>query len=174
MPGSRYPAVSRGRVAHEDLDALLNDVIPFLNLEAERIRQLIQTPISIRFRIRSSEETFAGNLEVAVDNPEGAESYEGDSGGEKGRVDLMILFSLLALASSRGRKSVAQSFFDEAFEKQDQLGQRAVAALLRDTASQKSSVFVLSHSPLMLQADQEWRVAKGGVLSTGKAGFSSS
>jgi DNA repair exonuclease SbcCD ATPase subunit len=143
--------------------SLLNGAIPFLNNEARRIQQMLGTEMSVTFRIRGDGESFAGSLMTDVQNPRGAESYEGDSTGEKSRIDVIIMFSILALIGSRGQKSVAQSCFDESFEFLDQDGQKAVSTILRDIADRKSSVFVVSHHPMDLQADHRWIVDNGHV-----------
>lgn len=145
---------------------LLEMVIPSLNLEAARVREIIQTPMVVSFNLRGDEQSYAGTFEVNVENPTGASLYRGDSSGERRRVDVILLFSLLRLASTRGAKSFSQAVFDEPFENLDIQGQEAILRLLQMEAKTKSSLFVISHSASEIQSNvsKVWRVQKGGKI----------
>lgn len=146
---------------------LLQKAIPHLNKAAEEFRRILDTEIQVKFRINSSEEAYAGALSVDVTNPSGAESYEWDSRGERRRVDMLLLLSLLDIANTRGRKSIGQAFFDEAFESLDTSGQSGTVSLLRHVAKERSSIFVLTHSAAELagKVDKIWRVKDGELFT---------
>ncbi len=146
---------------------LLDRVVPSLNAEAARLCGLLETAMTVSFNVRGSDQSYAGTFEVKVENPMGAADYRGDSSGERRRVDLVILFSHLRLASSRGAKSFNQSIFDEPFENLDVSGQEAVLNLLTHESKNKSSTFVITHSAFELtnRAAQVWRVGRGGEIS---------
>lgn len=143
---------------------LLQNVLPFLNNEAKRIKEITRSNIAVTFRVRGDTETNAGALVIEAENPVGAESYEGDSAGERKMVDFTILFSLLALVGSRGQKAFAHGFFDECLDTLDEEAQAAVSRLLRSIADTKSSIFVLSHAKdnaMSGFADKQWSVTAG-------------
>lgn len=125
---------------------MVSAALPLLNKEAARVRALMGTSLDVAFELRDSQEAYAGSLVVSVKNPHGSPSYQGNSSGEHGRVDIIILLSLLSLAASRGRKAFSQCFFDEVFEHLDREGEAAVMAVLKEISLTKDSIFVISHS----------------------------
>jgi DNA repair exonuclease SbcCD ATPase subunit len=82
---------------------------------------------------------------VLVQNRNGADTYAGNSGGEKGRADLGINFVISDVVSSRARKSFPQRFFDEPFEGLDEAGVDAVMDLLSDMVAEAGTIFVVTH-----------------------------
>ena len=144
---------------------VMNTVLPLLNAEAKRVKEVMGTSIGLEFRIRGDDETFAGTLETVVTNPSGAPSYRGDSSGERRRADAMVMMSLFSLVSSRGNRSINYACFDESFDTLDEEGRTAMAKLIRGIADDKSTVFVLSHSPstFSTEADKIWKVSNGVV-----------
>lgn len=138
---------------------------PFLNHNAARITELMECAIRVSFRVAGQDESYTGSLQVDVDNPLGALGYHGNSAGERRRVDVVILLSVLALARSRTSSSIGQVFFDESFENLDVTGQECLARVIRDVADQENSTFVITHvaDRLASFADKVVTVAPGGV-----------
>jgi DNA repair exonuclease SbcCD ATPase subunit len=150
--------------------SILRSVIPFMNEESERVTEMLNTPIRVKFAIRGSEESFSGNLSIEVHNPIGAWQYHGSSAGERRTIDIVILMCLLSLANKRNNR-FNHMFFDETFEKLDPPLQRAVLSLLKEMAKTKSSVFLITHSAneIKQDVDQTWEVNRGGVLTISKS-----
>jgi DNA repair exonuclease SbcCD ATPase subunit len=148
---------------------MIENSLPLLNDEASKIQEEMDTQLSVTFELRGEDESYSGTLMSVVDNPTGAADYKGDSSGEKRRVDLIMVLSLMGLARSRGNKSIGQAFFDEAFENLDDKGQASVINILRKICKDCNTIFILSHAADELggQCDQIWTV-KDGKLDYGK------
>lgn len=131
---------------------LLESVTPFMNQRASYYTQAlsdgeIKIEFSTQTTLKSGE--VREQFSVQVTNENGADTYAGNSGGEKGRADLAINFVLSDLVASRARKAFPQRFFDEPFEGLDESGVDAVMALLSAMAVDAGSVFVITHQPGM-------------------------
>jgi len=132
--------------------AILESVTPFLNERVNRyLRVLTGEEIKVTFQTKSTlksgdtREKFA----VLVENLNGADSYAGNSGGEKGRADLAISFTMSDLVSARAQRPYPQRFLDEPFENLDDAGIEAVMELLGDMATAAGSIFVITHQESM-------------------------
>jgi len=145
---------------------MIQAAIPMLNAEAAKVQSIMGTRLSVNFKLKSSEEAYGGNLVTEVFNPKGAKKYEGDSEGEQACVDWILLLSLLALVSSRGKKSFNQAFYDEVFDSLDEENEVGVLNVLKSIALTKSSVFMLSHSAIEIggQCDRVWKVDEGKLI----------
>jgi len=131
---------------------LLESVTPFMNQRASYYTQAlsdgeIKIEFSTQTTLKSGEVREQFSVQVANEN--GADTYAGNSGGEKSRADLAINFVLSDLVASRARKAFPQRFFDELFEGLDESGVDAVMALLSAMAVDAGSVFVITHQPGM-------------------------
>ena len=148
---------------------LLEKVTPSLNLAASNVRTLLDTQLVVSFNVRSDEQAYAGSFEVIVDNPGKSQDYRGDSSGERRRVDMIMMFSLLGLASQRGAKSHDQAIFDEAFDTLDERGQKGVLNLLRHEAAKRSSLFALTHEANYVKGSvaKVWNVLPNGEVDFG-------
>jgi len=139
----QYGFSNRGLKSH-----ILASVTPFLNERVDHhIRALAGDELSIKFNTQTtlkSGETRE-KFSVQVTNLHGADSYAGNSGGEKGRADLAINFVMSDLMSSRSRRPYPQRFLDEPFENLDESGVEAVMELLSDLAVDAGSIFVITH-----------------------------
>jgi len=145
--------------------AMMERAIPLLNSEAQRIADVMGTQIKVNFALRKEGESWAGSLQIDVDNPKGAAIYRGQSRGEKRRAEIIILLALLQLAISRGRRSFRQVFFDEAFESLTPAGEEAVMLVMRDMSKNCSSVFTINHTAdrVSAMADKVWTVDDGEI-----------
>jgi DNA repair exonuclease SbcCD ATPase subunit len=97
-------------------------------------------------------------------NTEGADIYKGNSGGERRKIDLAIMFALHDLVASRKYKSNIL-ILDEIFDNLDSVATDAAMALLEDMASNYESIFVISHSDLKEYFDSHVYVVKEGNTS---------
>lgn len=127
---------------------LIESAVPFLNRTAQNLAQtLTNGAISVTFSAQSALKSgkLVDKFDVAVINRHGAETYKGNSAGERAKVDLIVGLALQALVASRSA-SVNAVFFDEPFESMDDTATDRVVALLNDTFQGKQSVFVITHN----------------------------
>jgi DNA repair exonuclease SbcCD ATPase subunit len=131
---------------------ILNAVTPYMNQRASHYSQLLTGgEIDIKFNTQSTLKTGKVREQFAVEvvNRNGANTYAGNSGGERARTDLAINFVLSDLVAQRSHRSYPQRFFDEPFEGLDEAGVEAVMDLLADMVQEAGSVFVITHQPGM-------------------------
>jgi len=143
----------------------LDAALPFLNEKCAEVSKQLQTGINTSFVIRGEDESYANTVEVVVDNPMGAGQYHGNSAGERRLADLIILFSLLSLATA-SHGAIGQAFFDETFEKLFPSIKNNVMKVIGAVNQQRNSVFIISHvtEGLSLELiDQIWSVANGEI-----------
>lgn len=124
---------------------LLDSSLPVLNAEAERVSNMI-TGGAITVEFSATSELKSGKtidrFEVKVDNKHGAGSYQGNSAGEKAKVDLCVGLALQRLVASRS-PGFNVCFFDEVFDHLDSAAHERVVEVLAEI--DKESVFVVSH-----------------------------
>ena len=127
---------------------LLDRIVPFLNDRVGHYLNIltdggIEANFSTVKEISSGEKRENFNLEIS--NRNAADSYEGNSGGEKRRVDLGVALGFNDFISSRSGKRFNLLVLDEVFEGVDADGLYYVIKVLEDIARRKSSVFVITH-----------------------------
>ncbi len=139
---------------------LLQSAVPALNRFAYEAAEIIAPGISIQFLV---DEETKGRVDIAVDNANGARQYHGNSGGERRKVDLVVLFALMRLSTVRMNVLVV----DEAFEKLSEDAQQLIAAYLRQLSREIPSIFMVNHTALSLSssADQIWHMNQGRLVS---------
>ncbi len=97
--------------------------------------------------------TSAGELRekfiVRVFNAFGAGGYEGNSSGEKRRVDIAICLALHSIASGRAARPLGFAILDEVFENMDETGCEHLVNLLRQERETLGTIFVMSHNPAL-------------------------
>ena len=131
---------------------ILQSVTPFLN---ERINYYVQVLTGGDIKVEFSTQTLLKSGEarekfsVVVTNRNGADTYAGNSGGEKSRADLAINYTLADLVSARARRPFPQRFLDEPFESLDESGVESVMELLADMVLESGSIFVVTHQDVM-------------------------
>jgi DNA repair exonuclease SbcCD ATPase subunit len=127
---------------------LLDKIVPFLNERvAHYLAILTDGGITAKFstvkRLASGE--YRENFNLEVTNRHASESYEGNSGGEKRRIDLAVALAFNDFLASRSGKRFNILLLDEVFEGVDAEGLYYVIKVLEDLARRKSSVFVITH-----------------------------
>jgi len=127
---------------------MLDKVIPFLNERANKYLSIL-TDGGIRVRFDTRKATSTGEIResfnVSVTNLKASDTYEGNSGGEKRRIDLAISLAINDLISNRSGKKFNILLLDEVFENIDETGTYYVIKVLEELARNKSSVFVITH-----------------------------
>ena len=130
---------------------ILKTVTPYLNHRAGIHSRALMHILEIQFRTQKllkngeTREEFS----VSVTNKEGANTYNGNSKGEKGKADLAINFSLSDLVASRSKRAYPQRFLDEPFEGLDESGIEAVMDMLSGMVKDAGSIFVITHNESM-------------------------
>lgn len=88
-----------------------------------------------------------GNIVIKAINDAGSDIYAGNSSGEKTRVDLCILFSLVCALHEMYGVDIKFLFLDEVLDSLDDAGVDAVIELLeKEILPIKKSIFVTSHN----------------------------
>ena len=127
---------------------LLDGIVPFLNERVGHYLDIltdggIEATFHTVKRLASGEARDNFNLEIS--NRDAADSYEGNSGGEKRRIDLGVALGFNDFLASRSGKRFSLLLLDEVFEGVDSDGLYYVIRVLEDIARRKSSVFVITH-----------------------------
>ena len=127
---------------------LLDKVIPFLTDRANNYLNIlteggIQVCFNARKQLASGE--WRENFNVEVTNANAAETYEGNSGGERRRIDLAISLAINDFIASRNGKRFNILLLDEVFENIDETGVYFVVKVLEELEKNRSSVFVITH-----------------------------
>lgn len=127
---------------------LIDTALPFLNERVERYAQMV-TDGSIEIQFKTQSKLKGGStvdrFEVAVFNKHGADTYKGNSGGEKAKVDLCVGLALQDLVVSRAKTKTNVAFFDEVFDRMDEAGVERAVNVLTEIAKDRESVFVVTH-----------------------------
>lgn len=138
---------NRGLKSH-----ILATVTPFMNRQAQVYGQeLTDGEIEIKFNTQTQ---LAGGewrekFSVDVSNENGADNYNGNSGGEKAKADLAINWTISDVVAARAKKPYPQRWFDEPFESLDEAGVEAVMDLLTKMVKECGTIFVVTHHPGM-------------------------
>lgn len=101
---------------------------------------------------------------VETDNTYGADAYGGNSGGERRRIDMAVMFALHDLVASRKYKSNIL-ILDEIFDNMDTNGIDSAMSLLHDISNEYDSIFVISHTDMQEYFDNHLYVVKDGTTS---------
>ena len=127
---------------------LLDKVIPFLTEKANNYLSILTDGgITVQFNARKqlASGEWRENFNVEVVNNRASDTYEGNSGGEKRRIDLAISLAINDFIASRSGKRFNILLLDEVFENIDETGVYYVVKVLEELAKNRSSVFVITH-----------------------------
>lgn len=133
---------------------LLDDVTPFLNKRANYyLSKLAGSSIKVQFNtqttLKSGEKRDKFSVEVT--NEHGDDAYNGNSSGERRRVDIAINMALQDLVSSRSNKKLDLVVFDEVYDGLDEIGCESAISLLKEKAQTYGSVIVITHNDHLKQ-----------------------
>ena len=128
---------------------LLDGALPLLNKYVSHYSNLLSGG-TLQIEFDNQSETKKGEVrekfEVRTVNTYGAGSYEGNSSGERQRVDLCVLFAIQKAAMSRSKSKFNVIFMDEIFDTMDASGIEQAIALLQEEAQTFPSIFVITHN----------------------------
>jgi DNA repair exonuclease SbcCD ATPase subunit len=147
---------------------LLDHVVPILNKRAQKYAQTLMEGIDVSFsaqkRLKSGE--LRDKFDITVTNSHGADGYHGNSGGEKRKIDIIVARTLQSLEEDRSSMTCNLSWWDEVFESLDETSCEAVMTMLREEATNRPAVFVISHLDwLKPHFTRILRVTKSGGFS---------
>jgi DNA repair exonuclease SbcCD ATPase subunit len=121
--------------------------VPELNRAAQRYSEAL-TGQHLRVSFNPQRESRRDNL-ILIEGAT-APTYKGCSRGEKERINLIVAFSLRALARWRLGEPINLSVFDEVFDHVDPGGLQAIATLLQaEIAATGGTIFVVTHNPTL-------------------------
>lgn len=128
---------------------ILDDITPFLNRRVNKyLTKLaagqIEAIFSTRTTLKSGDVTERFSL--TINNKDGGDQYQANSGGERKRIDLAINLALQDLVASRSTKKINIAIFDEVFDALDENGIDSVISLLQELSQEKSTILVVSHN----------------------------
>lgn len=148
---------------------ILDSIIPFLTQRAQYYADIIsggdiQIEFATQTQLKSGE--WKEQFQVKVINKQGADVYQGNSDGEKRRIDVAVGWALGDLAASRAKKPIRFKALDEPFESLDETGEDAVIKLLHDVLSKYETIMCITHSTHLKNLfPEEMTVVKSGGLS---------
>lgn len=128
---------------------ILESVVPVLDEFARRYSEILSSgALEVRFntisRLKSGE--FREQFSVEVSNRYGSLDYRGDSGGERRKVDIAIMFALHALSRLQTGTFFDLVCLDEVLDSLDKEGCDRVAELLRELTGEIERIFVITHN----------------------------
>lgn len=150
---------------------ILDDITPFLNRRVNKyLSKLASGHIEVKFNTQTTLKSGEVREKFSIDitNHDGGADYTANSGGEKKRIDIAINLALQDLVAARSNKSLNIAVYDEALDDNlDKFGVESVMSLLKEMATEKSSIFVISHNTdIQSEFTNVITVVKKGGLST--------
>ena len=149
---------------------MLDSLVPFLNEQVNKYAEiLLEGEVAVHFktqRLLADGETLKEDFHVSVNNKYGADVYKGNSAGEQERVDICIALGLQDLVISRQGEGFSLCILDEVARHIDQEGVELYYQLLSQLSRERSSTFVITHSPhLESLFSRIWTTRKEGGVS---------
>ena len=140
----------KGSAAQPPIKSYLFDsIVPVLDELARQYSEIL-TSGSIEVQFNTVTALKSGELRdkfsVSVVNKHGASDYRGDSGGERRKVDLAIMFALHSLARIRSGSLINILCLDEILDSLDSEGCERVMVLLREMCKEIPIIFVITHN----------------------------
>lgn len=150
---------------------VLDQVTPYLNARTQYyLTWLTSDNISAVWNTvyQTSTGDLAENFQIAVTHREGAESFEGLSGGEKRKVRLACAMALQDLVGTRAVKPIKLFIADEIDDAIDESGLELLMGLLEEKAKSVGSLLIISHNALGDWCKESITVTKKDGVSTVK------
>lgn len=147
---------------------ILDHVTPFLNERtAKYLVDLTDGEISATWTtlVKNANGELREKFSIEVGSMISGATFQALSGGEKRKVRLATALALQDLVSQRATKPIDLFIGDEIDDALDMSGQERLIALLKKKASEKGSVFVISHNELKWYANKKLTVVKEGGKS---------
>jgi DNA repair exonuclease SbcCD ATPase subunit len=148
---------------------VLDTVVPTLTERAQHYLDILSGgDITIRFSTQTQLKSgvLKDQFQVEAVNRFGADVYQGNSEGEKRRVDLAVGWALGDLAATRAHKPIRFKGLDEPFTNLDETGEDAVIRLLHTVVSQYETIMCITHSAhLQSQFQNQLLVVKQNGVS---------
>ncbi len=147
---------------------VLDSVTPFLNARtAQYLGTLSDGQITAEWKTIGT--TVKGEareqFHIAVNNTNGAETYEGLSGGEQRKVRISTAMALQDLVASRADRPIKLFIGDELDDALDVSGLERLMSILEDKARHVGTVLVVSHNDVADWISNQLTVIKTGGKS---------
>jgi len=134
---------------------LLDSIIPFLNSRATYYSDIV-TDGSFKIEFSAQTGLKSGEMrekfEVRVLNNHGARNYDGNSAGERQRIELCVMLAVNDLIREYSGRNPGLIIFDEAFERLDESGCERIIALLHKESERFKNIFVITHNESLLSS----------------------
>lgn len=128
---------------------LFDAIIPVLD-DLTRMYSSILTEGCIDVQFNTVTALKSGELRdkfsISAINRYGSDLYLGDSGGERKKIDLIVMFALHSLARIRSGSQSNLLFLDEVLDFLDEEGCQRVMNLLNQMCSEIPTIFVITHN----------------------------
>lgn len=130
---------------------ILDEVTPFLNQQTTKyLSTLSDGNIEATWTtlVRTGKGELREKFSIEAANDKGAKSFAGLSGGEKRKVRVATALALQDLVATRATKPIDLFIGDEIDDALDQAGLERLTQILEEKATERGSVFVISHNSL--------------------------
>ena len=148
---------------------LLDVWTPWMNERAAHYTELLTGgELHVEFATQTplKDGRMAEKFNCIVRRQQGGETYDGCSMGEQCRADIVTAFVLGDLAARRLNSPINLAVLDEIMDGLDPAGVAQTFAVLQDLVQRRSSVFVVTHNPLLQDVfDTVITVRKEGGVS---------
>ena len=130
------------------LDEVVDELTDKTN---EYLQALSNSGISVN--IKTTKETKSGkiqeSIDIAINNVAGTPTYSGNSGGERQRIDLALLFAIRDISCMFSKVECNILFLDEIFKHLDSEGVESIRNMMETVLKDKvDTVFVVSYLPI--------------------------
>lgn len=130
---------------------VMDEITPYLNTQTSKyLSVLSDSNIMATWTTltKDSRGEMKEKFTIDVTNATGAKIYKGLSGGEKRKVRLATVLALQDLVSTRATKPIELFIGDEIDDALDAAGIERLMIILEEKATERGSVFVISHNEL--------------------------
>lgn len=148
---------------------VMDEITPFLNAQTAKYLSVLSDGNMVATwttLTKNSRGEMKEKFSIDVTNATGAKIYKGLSGGEKRKVRLATTLALQDLVSTRANKPIELFIGDEIDDALDAAGIERLMILLEEKATERGSVFVISHNELKDFVRQSLIVTKKDGKST--------
>lgn len=130
---------------------ILDEITPFLNQQtAKYLATMSDGNIQATWTtlVKNAKGEFKEKFSIEVEKVNGAKLFAGLSGGEKRKVRIAAALALQDLVATRASKPIELFIADEIDDALDEAGLERLMQILEDKASERGSIFIISHNNL--------------------------
>ncbi|MBA8881787.1 AAA family ATPase [Phyllobacterium myrsinacearum] len=130
---------------------ILDEVTPYLNQQTAKYLSIMSdSNIEATWTtlVKNAKGELRENFAIEVANEKGGKSFRLLSGGEKRKVRISAALALQDLVATRARKPIELFIGDEIDDALDAAGLERLTQILEEKATERGSVFIISHNSL--------------------------